>query len=131
MDIKSAQDQRDLVRVILYTYQWHGRNILRGLLTCLLLFYGMNYQSLLEIVQRWRVLNLHTCKIILIHRYLLQFFSFYAVCMYMCMYMWVCVRMYIYVSAINVFLHIMSVYMFTTGPQCKLVNVTNCAILYK
>ena len=52
MYIKSAQDQRDLVRVIPYTYQGHGRNILRGLLTCLLLFYGMNYQSLLEIVQR-------------------------------------------------------------------------------
>ena len=52
MYIKSAQDQRDLVRVILYTYQGHGRNILRGLLTCLLLYYGMNYQSLLETVQR-------------------------------------------------------------------------------
>ena len=32
-------------------YQGHGRNILRGLSMCLLLFYGMNYQSLLEIVQ--------------------------------------------------------------------------------
>ena len=52
MYIKSAQDQRDLVRVIPYTYQGHGRNILRGLLTCLLLFYGMNYQSPLETVQR-------------------------------------------------------------------------------
>ena len=126
-----VQDQRDLVRVIPYTYQGHGRNILRGLLTCLLLFYGMNYQSLLETVQRWRVLNLHTCKIILIHRYMLHFFFLCCVYVYVYVCMWGSVCMYIYVSAINVFLHIMSVYMFTTGPQCKLVNVTNCAILYK
>ena len=52
MYIKSAQGQQNLVRAILYTYQGHGRNILRGFLMCLLLFYGMNYQSLLEIVQR-------------------------------------------------------------------------------
>ena len=44
MYIKAAQDQRDLVRAILYTYQGHGRNILRGLPMCLLLFYEMNYQ---------------------------------------------------------------------------------------
>ena len=45
-------------------------------------------------------------------------------------------HVYIYIffytkTAINVFLHIMSVYLFTTGPQCKLVNVTHCANLYK
>ena len=52
MYIKSAQDQRDLVRAILHTYQGHGGNILRGLSMCLLPLYGMNYQSLLEMVQR-------------------------------------------------------------------------------
>ena len=52
MYIKSAKDQRILVRAILYTYQWHERNILRGLLMCLQLFYEMNYQSILQIVQR-------------------------------------------------------------------------------
>ena len=61
------------------------------------------------------------------------------ICMYMCLCecLYACIYMFIFfstqklVSAINVFLHIMSVYMLTTGPQCKLVNVTNCAILYK
>ena len=62
-------------------------------------------------------------------------------CMYMCVFecVYVCKYMYIYfflhitssTHAIDVFLHIMSVYMFTTEPPCKLVNITNCAILYK
>ena len=62
-------------------------------------------------------------------------------CMYICVCecVYVCKYMYIYIflqktsatHVINVFLHIMSVYMFATGPQCKLVNITNCEILYK
>ena len=60
------------------------------------------------------------------------------VCMFMymcvCECVYACIFMYIYiyfctqklVSAINVFLKIMSVYMITTGSQYKLVNITNC-----
>ena len=60
---------------------------------------------------------------------------FVCICVYVsvCMHVYICIYFFStqkLVSAINVFLHIMSVYMFTTGPQCKLVNITNCAILY-